>query len=80
MRLHLIRPAGVLAFILATNSPFFMDQALRSKLDRVTNILFAGGVSNPVTYIEQISYLIYLKLLDERESELALERSTPEQN
>lgn len=51
-----------------------MDQALRSKLDRITNILFAGGVNNPVTYIEQLSYLIFLKLLDERESELELER------
>src|SRR5438270_13674422 len=50
-----------------------MDSAIRSKLDRITNILFAGGVNNPVTYIEQLSYLIYLKLLDERESELQLE-------
>src|SRR5436309_15833120 len=51
-----------------------MDSALRSKLDRITNILFAGGVNNPVTYIEQLSYLIYLKLLDEREGEIQLER------
>jgi type I restriction enzyme M protein len=47
-----------------------MDQSLRAKLDRVTNILFAGGVNNPVTYIEQLSYLIFLKLLDEREGQL----------
>ena len=45
-----------------------MDQTLRRKLDRITDILWAGGVTNPVTYIEQISYLIYLKLLDEEES------------
>jgi len=45
-----------------------MNQEIRKKLDRITNILWAGGVSNPVTYIEQISYLIYLKLLDEKES------------
>ena len=45
-----------------------MDQNLRRKLDRITDILWAGGVTNPVTYIEQISYLIYLKLLDEEES------------
>lgn len=51
-----------------------MDQALRSKLDRVTNALFAGGVNNPLTYIEQLGYLIFLKLLDERESELDLQR------
>ena len=45
-----------------------MDQTLRRKFDRITDILWAGGVTNPVTYIEQISYLIYLKLLDEEES------------
>lgn len=45
-----------------------MNQDLRRKLKRITDILWAGGVTNPVTYIEQISYLIYLKLLDEEES------------
>ena len=50
-----------------------MDQTLRRKLDRITDILWAGGVTNPVTYIEQISYLIYLKLLDEEESSRELE-------
>ncbi len=50
-----------------------MDQQLRRKFDRITNILWAGGVTNPVAYIEQISYLIYLKLLDEEESTRELE-------
>ena len=45
-----------------------MDRTVRSTLDRITNRLFAGGVSNPITYIEQLSYLIYLKMLDEEES------------
>lgn len=45
-----------------------MDQQIRRKLRRITDILWAGGVTNPVTYIEQISYLIYLKLLDEEEN------------
>jgi type I restriction enzyme M protein len=44
-----------------------LNQEIRQKLTRITNILWAGGVTNPVTYIEQISYLIYLKLLDEEE-------------
>lgn len=50
-----------------------MNSEIRRKLDRITNILFAGGVNNPITYIEQISFLIYLKLLDERESEIAIQ-------
>ena len=50
-----------------------MDKELRSKLDQVTNILFAGGLANPITYIEQLSYLIYLKMLDEMESKNELQ-------
>ena len=49
-----------------------MNQQLRRKLDQITDILWAGGVTNPVTYIEQISYLIFLKLLDEEESDREL--------
>lgn len=45
-----------------------MNQEIRSKLDSITNALFGGGVNNPITYIEQLSYLIFLKLLDEEES------------
>jgi type I restriction enzyme M protein len=50
-----------------------MNQEIRRKLDRITDILWAGGVTNPVTYIEQLSYLIYLKLLDEEESNRELQ-------
>lgn len=50
-----------------------MNQESRRKLDRITDILWAGGVTNPVTYIEQISYLIYLKLLDEEENNRELQ-------
>lgn len=46
-----------------------MDNNLRRELKNITDILWAGGVTNPITYIEQISYLIYLKLLDEEESQ-----------
>lgn len=45
-----------------------MNQDIRRRLDRITDVLWAGGVTNPVTYIEQISYLIYLKLLDEEDA------------
>ena len=50
-----------------------MNQDIRRKLDRITDILWAGGVTNPVTYIEQLSYLIYLKLLDEEEANRELQ-------
>lgn len=50
-----------------------MNADLRRKLDRMTDILWAGGVTNPITYIEQISYLIYLKMLDEEENRRELQ-------
>jgi len=50
-----------------------MNQDLRRRLRRITDILWAGGVTNPVTYIEQLSYLIYLKMLDEEETNRELE-------
>jgi len=46
-----------------------LNQTFRRRLDHITDTLWAGGVTNPVTYIEQISYLIFLKLLDEEESQ-----------
>jgi type I restriction enzyme M protein len=49
-----------------------MNQEIRSKLDRICNILWSGGLATPALFIEQVSYLIYLKLLDEREAELEL--------
>lgn len=45
-----------------------MNADIRRRLDHITDVLWAGGVTNPVTYIEQISYLIFLRLLDEEES------------
>jgi len=50
-----------------------LNQEIRRKLGHITDILWAGGVTNPVTYIEQISYLIYLKLLDEAETDRQLQ-------
>jgi len=50
-----------------------VNQDILRKIDRIINTLWAGGVTNPVTYIEQLSYLIYLKLLDEEESNRELQ-------
>ena len=47
-----------------------MNQEIRSKLDRICDILWSGGLAVPTLFVEQLSYLIYLKLLDEREAEL----------
>lgn len=38
---------------------------LRSTIDRLCDKLWAAGLTNPVTYIEQIGYLFFLKMLEE---------------
>lgn len=55
---------------LNNNSNFFAS-GLRQKVDQLMNVLWAGGVNNPMDSIEQLSYLIFLKLLSERDEQAA---------
>ncbi|MFN5513573.1 MAG: N-6 DNA methylase [Cyanobacteriota bacterium] len=38
---------------------------LKSKVDRVWDTMWSGGVSNPLSVIEQLTYLLFIKRLDE---------------
>jgi type I restriction enzyme M protein len=38
---------------------------LRSKVDRVWDAFWSGGISNPLEVIEQITYLLFLRRLDD---------------
>src|ERR1039457_5319416 len=40
---------------------------IRSQIDQVWNAFWSGGISNPLEVIEQITYLLFLKRLDEQE-------------
>ena len=44
-----------------------MDSAIRSIIDRIWTNFWEGGVTNPLTVIEQITYLLFVKGLDEIE-------------
>lgn len=39
--------------------------AIRSQVDQVWNAFWAGGISNPIQVIEQITYLLFLRRLDD---------------
>ena len=54
-----------------TNGSNFFSSGLRQKIDQLMNILWAGGVNNPMDSIEQLSYLIFLRLLSERDELMA---------
>lgn len=49
----------------------FFSSGLRGKVDQWMNILWAGGVNNPMDSIEQLSYLLFLRLLSDRDTENA---------
>jgi type I restriction enzyme M protein len=57
--------------MLSTTDTNFFSSGLRQKVDQLMNILYAGGVNNPMDSIEQISYLLFLRLLSEKDDQLA---------
>ena len=48
---------------------------LKSQIDRIWNDFWTGGISNPLTVIEQFTYLIFLKQLDDKQILIEKEKS-----
>lgn len=44
------------------------NATLKSLIDKLWNNFWSGGISNPLTAIEQITYLIFMKRLDDLEA------------
>ncbi|MDP9311678.1 MAG: type I restriction-modification system subunit M [Chloroflexota bacterium] len=65
------QPSAATVIVTKEGSNFF-SSGLRSKVDQLMNTLWAGGVNNPMDSIEQLSYLIFLRLLSERDDQSAL--------
>tara|TARA_R100001369_G_scaffold66202_2_gene93355 strand:+ start:1209 stop:1541 length:333 start_codon:yes stop_codon:yes gene_type:complete len=38
---------------------------IRSQIDQIWNAFWSGGVSNPLSVIEQLTFLLFIKRLDE---------------
>ena len=38
---------------------------LKSKVDAIWNTMWSGGIANPLSVIEQLTYLLFIKRLDE---------------
>ena len=43
--------------------------AIKSKVDKIWTDIWAGGITNPLTVIEQLTYLMFIRSLDEKELE-----------
>ena len=46
-----------------------MEKTIQNQIDNIWLTFFAGGLSNPLTVIEQITYLLFIKGLDDVETE-----------
>jgi type I restriction enzyme M protein len=46
-----------------------LEPELKSKINKLWNAFWSGGLSNPLPNIEQISYLIFMKRLDELDTQ-----------
>jgi type I restriction enzyme M protein len=42
---------------------------LRSKVDKIWEIFWTGGITNPLSVIEQFTYLLFIKSLDDKQKE-----------
>ncbi len=43
--------------------------AIKNKVDKIWTDIWAGGITNPITVIEQLTYLLFIRSLDEKELE-----------
>lgn len=43
--------------------------AIKNKVDKIWEDIWAGGITNPITVIEQLTYLMFIRSLDEKELE-----------
>ena len=43
--------------------------AIKNKIDKIWTDIWAGGITEPLTVIKQLSYLMFIRSLDEKELE-----------
>lgn len=41
---------------------------IKSKIDKIWSAIWAGGISNPLEVVEQLTYLLFLRMLDEMQT------------
>ena len=43
--------------------------SIKNKIDKIWTDIWAGGITQPLTVIEQLTYLMFIRSLDEKEIE-----------
>ena len=56
------------------------NTSLQNLLKRLCKVMWEANVTNPITYVTQISYLLFLKMLEEMDTEQADNGNTRRQS
>ena len=48
---------------------YMITGTIKNKIDKIWTDIWAGGITNPLTVIEQLTYLMFIRSLDEKELE-----------
>ena len=40
---------------------------IKNKIDQIWDVFFTAGVTNPITVLEQMTYLFFMKMLDDKQ-------------
>ena len=51
---------------------------LRYKVDSIWDTIWTGGITSPITVLEQITYLMFMKLLDDNQLNSNVDGSSEE--
>jgi len=67
MTLRRVHPAGLPAFGPRTlrEASTVVTGELKSQIDKIWNDFWSGGISNPLEVMEQLTYLLFIKRLDD---------------
>ena len=44
------------------------DREFKAKIDELWNTFWSSGISNPISVVEQMTYLIFFKMFEEQEN------------
>ena len=44
-----------------------MTGELKTKIENIWDIFWSSGMTNPLTVVEQITYLLFIKIIDDNE-------------
>ena len=57
-----------------------LEQNLKSKINQLWDKFWSGGIANPLTAIEQMSYLIFIKRIEDEDNKRTKRAAAKKEN